>query len=87
MKYMSVGYVDKKKSQVMCESEQAYPDECFAYDDQLRKSGHPGEDTEPLDGVRNPVTMRWKNARFSITDGPCAETKEQFGRIRRVRDG
>ena len=53
-------------------------DECFAYDDALRKNGHfPGG--EALQNARNAVTLRWKNGKVSITDGPYAETKEQLG--------
>ena len=30
---------------------------------------------------RNAATLRWKNGKVSITDGPYAETKEQLGGI------
>src|SRR6266403_1414930 len=30
---------------------------------------------------RNASTLRWKNGKVSITDGPYAETKEQLGGI------
>ena len=41
MKYICLGYFDEKKWEAMSESEQtAVMDECFAYDDVLRKNGH-----------------------------------------------
>ena len=55
-------------------------DECFAYDDVLRKNGH-FVGGEALQSARNATTLRWKNGKVSITDGPYAETKEQLGGI------
>ena len=41
MKYICLGYFDEKKWEAMSESEEhAFLDECFAYDDLLRKNGH-----------------------------------------------
>jgi hypothetical protein len=41
MKYICLGYFDEKKWETMSKSEQnAFMDECFAYDDELRKNGH-----------------------------------------------
>ena len=41
MKYICLGYYDEKKGETMSESERnALMDECFAYDDVLRKNGH-----------------------------------------------
>jgi len=40
MKYICLGYCDEKKWETMSESEQTdVMDECFAYDDVLRKNG------------------------------------------------
>jgi hypothetical protein len=55
-------------------------DECFAYDDVLRKNGH-FAGGEALQSARNAATLRWKSGKVSITDGPYAETKEQLGGI------
>jgi hypothetical protein len=55
-------------------------DECFAYDDMLRKNVH-FAGGEPLQSPRNAVTLRSQNSKVSITDGPYAETKEQLGGI------
>ena len=55
-------------------------DECFTYDDELRRNGHfvGGEALQP---PQTATTLRWKNGKVSITDGPYAETKEQIGGI------
>jgi hypothetical protein len=79
MKYICLGYFDENKWESMSESkQQGFLDECFAYDDLLRKNGHI-VGGEALQSARNAVTLRWKNGKVSITDGPYAETKEQLG--------
>ena len=81
MKYICLGYMDPKKWETMPESERnAMMDECFAYDDVLRKKGH-FVGGEALQSAENATTLRWKNGKVSITDGPYAETKEQLGGI------
>ena len=80
MKYICLGYFDEKKWDAMSESERnAYSDECFAYDDVLRKNGHWVAGGEALQNARNAVTLRWKKGKVAVTDGPYAETKEQLG--------
>ena len=79
MKYICHGYMEEKKWATMSESERnAMIDECFAYDDVLRKNGH-FAGGEALQSAQNATTLRWKNGKVSITDGPFAETKEQLG--------
>ncbi|NUM78556.1 YciI family protein [candidate division KSB1 bacterium] len=79
MKYLCLGYYDEKKWETMSESEQnAFMDECFAYDDELRKNGH-FVGGEALQSARNATTLRWRNNKVTVTDGPFAETKEQLG--------
>jgi len=81
MKYICLGYMDPKKWETMSESERnAFIDECFAYDDVLRKSGH-FVGGEALQAPQNATTLRFRNGRVSVTDGPYAETKEQLGGI------
>ena len=81
MKYICLGYMEEKKWETMSESERnAMMDECFAYDDVLRTNGH-FVDGEALQSAQNATTLRWKNGKVSITDGPYAETKEQLGGI------
>ncbi|MEI9894146.1 MAG: YciI family protein [Chthoniobacter sp.] len=55
-------------------------DECFRYDDVLRKNGH-FAGGEALQGPTAAATLRWQNGQVAVTDGPYAETKEQIGGI------
>ena len=49
----------------MSESEEhAFLDECFAYDDLLRKNGHV-VGGEALQSARNAVTLRWQKGKGS----------------------
>lgn len=81
MKYVCLGYYDEKKWETLPEREQnALMDECFAYDDLLRKNGH-FIGGEALQTARNAATLRFQGGKVMITDGPYAETKEQLGGI------
>ena len=81
MKYICLGYMEEKKWETMSDSERnAFMDECFDYDDVLRKNGH-FAGGEALQSPRNATTLRFQNGKVSITDGPYAETKEQLGGI------
>ena len=81
MKYICLGYIEPSKFESMSESERnAMVDECLAYDDELRKKVH-FAGGEALQGPQTATTLRWKNGKASITDGPYAETKEQIGGI------
>ena len=81
MKYICLGYLDAKKWETMSDSERnAAIDECFAYDDVLRKNGH-FAGGEALQGPQNATTLRFQNGKVSVTDGPYAETKEMLGGI------
>ena len=81
MKYICLGYYQPDKFEHMSESERnTMLDECFSYDDELRKNGHfaAGEALQPPDTA---MTLYWKNGKVALTDGPYAETKEQLGGI------
>jgi hypothetical protein len=81
MKFVCLGYIEEKTWEAMSDSQRnAMIDECFAYDDVLRKNGHfiAGE---ALQSAGKAATLRWNKGRVSITDGPYAETKEQLGGI------
>jgi hypothetical protein len=81
MKYVCLGYYDEKKWETLSQDERnVLMDECFAYDDVLRKKGHFATG-EALQGARNATTLRWQYGKVSITDGPYVETKEQLGGI------
>lgn len=79
MKYICLGYINEKEWQSATEAEQqSMMDECFAYDDELKKNGH-FKGGEALQGSQNATTLRWRNGKVAVTDGPFAETKEQIG--------
>ncbi len=81
MKYICLGYIQPDKWENMSESDRnAMLDECFAYDDELRKNGHfaGGEALQPAGTA---MTLYWRNGKVAVTDGPYAETKEQLGGI------
>ena len=79
MKYVCLGYFDEESWEKLPESERtALMDECFAYDEVLRENGHVAGG-EALQSARNAATLRWKDGKVSVTDGPFAETKEQLG--------
>lgn len=81
MKYICLGYIAESDWDGASETEQnQMMDECFAYDDVLRAGGH-FAGGEALDSPRNAVTLRWKDGKAVVTDGPYAETKEQLGGI------
>jgi len=81
MKYVCLGYIAEADWEGVSESAQhQMMDECFAYDDILRAGGH-FAGGEALDSARNAVTLRWKDGKAVVTDGPYAETKEQLGGI------
>jgi len=81
MKYICLGYMDPKSWETMSENERnTFMDECFAYDEVLRKNGH-FAGGEALQGPQTATTLRYLQGKASVTDGPFAETKEQLGGI------
>jgi len=79
MKYLCLVYLEEKKLDAMSKSElDALIGESLAYDEVLRKSGHYLV-SEALQPVETATTVRIRNGKASITDGPFAETKEQLG--------
>lgn len=81
MKYICLGYMDEGAWGKMTDAERnTFMDECFAYDNELRKGGN-FTGGEALQEARNAATLRWRTNKVTITDGPFAETKEQIGGI------
>jgi hypothetical protein len=81
MKFVCLGYIEPGTFEGMPETERnALVDACFSYDDVLRKGGHfaGGEGLQPPNQAR---TLRVRDGKVSVTDGPYAETKEQIGGI------
>jgi hypothetical protein len=81
MKYICLGYIEANKFEKMSEKDRnAMLDECFSYDDYLKKNGHFAAG-EALQGPDAAMTLRWKDGKVAVTDGPYAETKEHLGGI------
>ena len=71
MKYLCLVYLDEQRLDEL-------PDEdCVAYDTGIRKSGHCIA-SEALESVQTATTVRVRNGKVGVTDGPFAETKEQL---------
>jgi len=81
MKYICLGYVEDRYFGNLSEKEQRdFVDACFVYDEELQKGGHMtgGEALQP---VNTATTVRYRNGKLQIADGPFAETKELLGGI------
>jgi hypothetical protein len=79
MKYLCLIYVDEKKADAMLKSEMdALIEETGAYNEALQKSGH-FISAAGLQPVQTATTVRMRNGKLSVTDGPFAETKEVLG--------
>ncbi|MPZ45155.1 MAG: YciI family protein [Betaproteobacteria bacterium] len=71
MKYLCLVYLDEKRLDEL-------PDEdCVEYDTRIRASGHCLA-SEALQSIQTATTVRMRDGKVSITDGPFAETKEQL---------
>jgi len=80
MKFVCFGYTDEKFEQMSESEKNKLFDVCFAYDDEMRARGH-FLSGEALDSRSASVTVRKKNGKVSVTDGPFIETKELLGGI------
>jgi hypothetical protein len=81
MKFICLGCLDESKWAKIPASEQsAMVDDCFAYDDVLRKNGH-FAGGEALENAKQAKTLRWRKGKVVVSDGPFAETKEMLGGI------
>ena len=71
MKYLCLVYLDEKRLDEL-------PDEdCVDFDTAIRKSGQCVA-SEALESVQTATTVRVRNGKVAVTDGPFAETKEQL---------
>ena len=71
MKYLCLVYLDEKRLDELPDSD------CLEYDTALRESGHCLA-SEALQSVQTATTVRVRNGKTSVTDGPFAETREQL---------
>lgn len=71
MKYLCLVYSEEEKLDTISDSE------CWELGEDLRKAGHllAGE---ALQSVDTATTVRVRNGRLTLLDGPFAETKEQL---------
>lgn len=75
MKYLCLIYSDEQILHSHPDSPR--DDECDAYAQKVQASGHMLA-AEPLESVQTATTVRMRNGKVRITDGPFAETKEQL---------
>jgi len=79
MKYLCMVFYDEKNLNALSAAElQTLDDESLAYDETLRKRGHLIA-AQALESVQAATTVRVRNGKVSVTDGPFAETNEQIG--------
>jgi hypothetical protein len=71
MKYLCLVYSEESKLEAVSDSE------CLAFSEELGECGHCLA-AEALQPVQTATTVRVRNGRLSLTDGPFAETKEQL---------
>lgn len=69
MKYLLLVYGEEEKLRQLDDLE------CLAFDESIRDSGHCIA-SEALQPVATATTVRVRNSKASVTDGPFAETKE-----------
>lgn len=79
MKYLCLIYNDEKVLDAMPQGElNAVGEECSLHCATLQESGHLLA-AERLQPVGTATTIRMRNGKASVTDGPFAETREQLG--------
>jgi len=71
MKYLCLVYLDENKLDTVADHE------CKACADALKQSGYHIA-AEALQSVHTATTVRVRNGKMTVTDGPFAETKEQL---------
>ena len=85
MQYMCLVYQDEKKLDALSEDElDAVVGACIGWVEELEKSGH-HIFSAGLQCVRTATTVRHRNGKVSLTDGPFAETKEFLGGFTLIR--
>jgi hypothetical protein len=71
MRYLCLVYAEERRLEEVSDAH------CVAYDESIRHSGHCIA-SEALQPVETATTVRVRNGKLSVTDGPFAETKEQL---------
>jgi hypothetical protein len=79
MKYLCLAYYDEKKFDALSYAEkQAIGVDCKSHDEELHQSGHLLM-VASLAAPRATASVRPRNGKAWVTDGPYVETKEQLG--------
>jgi hypothetical protein len=79
MKYICLVHHEEKKLDALSQAElDALVGECGAWVEELQKGGH-HIFSAGLQSVRTATTLRQRNGKLTMTDGPFAETKEFLG--------
>jgi len=79
MRYLCLAYEAEETFKAMSHSEwTALRDETLDYVETLREGGQLIS-TNALQSARTAATLRVRNGKLWVTDGPFAETKEQLG--------
>ncbi len=79
MKFLCLAYYEEKKFDALPKPElDAMVRECKAHDEALHQGGHLML-VASLAAPRTTVSVRPRNGKPTVTDGPFAETKEQIG--------
>lgn len=78
MKYLCLAYADETEMDAWPQSKMNEEiDKALAYDDVLRRKGH-FIAAEALEPVKLTTTLRRRNGKVVMTDGPFIESKEQL---------
>lgn len=79
MKYLCLIYHDEQRLTALPEGEyRALVEETLAYDEELRHNGH-YVSSSALEYVHAATSIRVRDGKPHVTDGPFVETKEQLG--------
>lgn len=79
MKYLCLVFYDEKNLDALSPAESDELDrQSLGYDVFLRQNGH-FLAAQALQPVHSAATVRIKNGKVTVTDGPFAETREQIG--------
>ncbi len=79
MRYICLAYEEERKLNELTKDEwDSLRTETLSYVEELKRRGTLIS-TEPLKSVNNATTVRVRNGKLSITDGPFSETKETLG--------
>jgi hypothetical protein len=79
MKYLCLIFYDEKVRNALSDHDsQAIIDEARSSDEDMRRSGHLLT-AFPLEKVSSASTVRVRNGKMTVADGPFTETHEQIG--------